>query len=281
MRILLHINERPVTSQAVDMAGRLAQAAAAEITLLAAAPTPGAEARLRAALERARRDLPVPTTTRLVAGREARVLLAEAQSGRYDMVVLGSRGQRGWQRLAFGSLASRLARYSPVPVLIVKGARRAGVARVLACSAGRPQGEQVVRWAGRLAAWLGAELAVLHVMSQLALSAEAPLGPLIKTAEEAMAEQTREGRQLTHELELARQAGVGPAVRVQARLRHGLVVDEVVDEVREGGHDLVVIGAHQAPDTSAGWGRLRAFLLEDVADQILTALERPVLVVKG
>jgi len=193
-------------------------------------------------------------------------------------VVAVSRGLRGWRRLAQGSVAARLARHSPLPVLLVKGPPRpAGPGgRVLACTSGDARGERAVLWGARLAHWLGAELTVLHVMSQLALSAEAPLDQLEETAEEAMAQATREGRHLARALDVARaEAGAGLAARPM--LRHGLVLDEVVTEAREGDYDVVVIGGHAAPDT---WP-LGSSLLEDVADQILMALERPVLVVRG
>jgi nucleotide-binding universal stress UspA family protein len=81
-------------------------------------------------------------------------------------------------------------------------------------------------------------------------------------------------------MELAR-AAAGAPVTVRPKLRHGLVVAEVVAEARAFDYDLVVIGGHQAPDGSAGWGPVRAHLLEDVADELIGALERPVLVVKG
>jgi nucleotide-binding universal stress UspA family protein len=153
--------------------------------------------------------------------------------------------------------------------------------RVLACTSADARSDRVARWAGRLAGWLGAQLTILHVMSQMALSAEAPLGPLEESAEEAMAEQTREGEQLARQLALAEAQGLPPELPPQARLRHGLVVDEVAAEVREGDYDLVVIGGHQAPPASEGWSELKAHLLDDIADQIIMAVQRPVLVIKG
>jgi nucleotide-binding universal stress UspA family protein len=126
---------------------------------------------------------------------------------------------------------------------------------------------------------MGAELTVMHVMSQMALSAEAPLDQLSDTAEQAIARDTREGRHLARAIEIASAAGAGAAIR--PKLRFGLVLDEITAEAREGDYDLVVIGGHMAPDASTGTGSLRAYLLEDVAEATVLALERPVLVVKG
>ncbi len=281
MHFLIYVDPSPMAEQAVRFAAPLIAPASAAVTLLAVANAPPEEARARAALERLAGLLPGPAAVRLSSGRGVHQLLREAETGAYSALVVGSRGRRGWQRLAFGSVAARLARYSPIPVLIVKGqaAPRLGRRRVLACSAGDVRGEPVARWAGQMAGWLDAELTLMHVMSQLALSAQAPLHPLVETAEEAIAERTREGQHLARQLEVAR--AVQPALPAQAKLRHGLVVDEIVAEADERDYDVVVIGGHQAPAASEGWAPVRAYLLEDVADQIIMALQRPVMVIKN
>jgi nucleotide-binding universal stress UspA family protein len=60
-----------------------------------------------------------------------------------------------------------------------------------------------------------------------------------------------------------------------------LVLDEVIAEANEGDYDLVVIGAHVAPEMPEGWAWLRDYAFDDVADQIISAVNRPVLVVRG
>lgn len=285
MRILIHVDGTSLSEQAVALGAGLAQAAGARVTLLGAARESGADlALVQAAQERVQRLLPAPAEWKTSPLRGAQAILAELAQGGYDLVVAGSRGRRGWQRMAFGSVAGRLARYAPVPVLIVKGPPRQGLRRVLACTGAGERGEQVGRWGGKIAGWLDAELVVLHVMSQLALSDRAPLDPLLDSAEDAIADGTREGQHLARELELAaaEAAGVGGApLMARPRLRHGLVLDEIIAEANEGDYDLVIIGAHRAPDASEGLARVKAFLLEDVADEIISNIWRPVLVVKG
>ncbi len=286
MRFLIYADEGPASEQAARLGGWLAGAAGAQVTLLGSAQVNGAET-VPAAVAQAQAWLPGPVEVRLRPERRAQALLAESAGGGYDLIVVGSRGRRGWARLAFGSVAARLARYAETPVLIVKGPPRADVTRILACTGGDVRGERAARWGGRTAGWAaqggatGVTLTVLHVMSQMAVSAEAPLDQLIETAEQAMARETREGRHLAREVEVARAHAAGAEVRVHPKLRHGLVLDEITAEAREGDYDLVVIGGHTAPDTSTGTGRLRAYLLEDVAEAVVLGLERPVLVVKG
>ena len=54
---------------------------------------------------------------------------------------------------------------------------------------------------------------------------------------------------------------------------HGLVVDEILAEARDGDYDLVVIGTHRGE----GWRRI---LLDDLAHQIIAQVDRPVLIVR-
>jgi nucleotide-binding universal stress UspA family protein len=280
MRFLICTDGSAIGEQAVKFGAALVRASAAEATLLGVAPSADGAAQLRVALGRLQTLFPKPVEVKLKTGRPAIEYLAETGQVQYDLMVVGSRGRRGWERLAFGSVAARLARYARIPVLIVKGPPRPAVRKVLACTGGNVQGERAARWGGRIARWLGAEVTVLHVMSQMAISPEANLDELTETAEKAVARGTREGKHLAREIELLRGRSGAAPLGAQPKLRHGLVLEEIVAEVEEGDYDLVVIGGHQAPEFP-GWGKLKEYLLEDVADQIISAMDRPVLVVKG
>ena len=65
----------------------------------------------------------------------------------------------------------------------------------------------------------------------------------------------------------------GMEVPAAARVRHGLVLDEITDEIHEGDHGLIVVGTKSVE----GWMR---FLLNDVSQQIIGCTDRPVLVVR-
>lgn len=53
------------------------------------------------------------------------VVAAEAQAWLADVIVLGSHGRRGFERLAVGSDAEQIVRHAPVPVLLVHAAMSA------------------------------------------------------------------------------------------------------------------------------------------------------------
>jgi universal stress protein A len=58
-------------------------------------------------------------TGRLISGDPASALLHELQQGKHDLVVVGTHGRTGLSHVLLGSVAEKLARLSPVPVLTV------------------------------------------------------------------------------------------------------------------------------------------------------------------
>jgi len=56
--------------------------------------------------------------------RVADVLVARARRWRADLIVMGTHGRRGVNRLVLGSDAELVVRSSPVPVLLIRSARR-------------------------------------------------------------------------------------------------------------------------------------------------------------
>jgi len=57
-------------------------------------------------------------------GRVAEALVARAKRWRAELIVMGTHGRRGVNRMLLGSDAELVVRNSPVPVLLVRAARR-------------------------------------------------------------------------------------------------------------------------------------------------------------
>lgn len=56
-----------------------------------------------------------------VGGRAANLIVEAARDWPADLIVMGTHGRRGLQRLALGSDAEMVLRTSPIPVLLVRG----------------------------------------------------------------------------------------------------------------------------------------------------------------
>jgi nucleotide-binding universal stress UspA family protein len=80
----------------------------------------GAQRVLDDALSEVRKTL--PTATGIVRrGAPCEQILETAERVHADLLVLGTHGRRGVSRVLLGSVAERLVRISPVPVLTVRG----------------------------------------------------------------------------------------------------------------------------------------------------------------
>jgi universal stress protein A len=55
----------------------------------------------------------------LVSGDPVVAILAEANTGSYDVLVVGTNGRTGMTKLLLGSVTEKLIRLSPIPVLTV------------------------------------------------------------------------------------------------------------------------------------------------------------------
>jgi nucleotide-binding universal stress UspA family protein len=64
-------------------------------------------------------------------------------------------------------------------------------------------------------------------------------------------------------------------VPAEVHVRHGIVIDEVFKEVRDGNYDLIVTGTSQAR------GLLRHYIMGDLTRSILNRANVPVLVARA
>ncbi|MGE5618356.1 MAG: universal stress protein [Sphingomonadaceae bacterium] len=126
---------------AADYAVEMARAFGAEVTILHVVGVPripeyflkAPESQMRQQLMEAGKailsltqkvftDAGIPATTELREGRPGDVIVLTALQGKFDLIVMGSRGLDPSQSLLLGSVSDFVARHAPCPVLIVRGA---------------------------------------------------------------------------------------------------------------------------------------------------------------
>jgi nucleotide-binding universal stress UspA family protein len=271
MRMLMCTDGSRCAAEALRLGALIAREAHDQVTLLGVIENPEEERRVVRMLQRTSNVLcdDVPHIETLIRrGNAAEEILEETEQNDYDLVVVGSRGRRGVTRFLLGSTAARLARYCPVPVLIIKGRRRR-LRKILVCTGGAEAGEKDTRLAGAIAALVGASVTVLHVMSQLALGPAADVSDLESSSRAILRSECREGVHLRKDLQILQDLSVSG----EAKIRHGLVIDEILAEAKEGDYDLVVTGAHVASG-------IQRFMLTDTTEQIVLGSDRSVLVVR-
>ncbi|MBI4316324.1 MAG: universal stress protein, partial [Chloroflexi bacterium] len=104
MKFLICVDGSPAALEAARQGEALAAAAGAQVTRLRVARQP--------------REIAPEASTRLRVGEPVEQILAEVSEGPYDLVIIGTSGGRGLAKLFMGSTSSRLAKRSPVPLLV-------------------------------------------------------------------------------------------------------------------------------------------------------------------
>lgn len=269
MRILIATSGSAESDLAVHLGGVIRQMIAGTLTLLTVIKNEADRPQAEAILVRAKTLLKsTPVEAQIRIGQTAEEIVREAVQNRHGLVIVGEQKQQGLAGRWLPPTAERVIAQMPCPVLIARGEIRP-LRRVLVCESGRDP-SLLNRLITHLTPLLQQvdELTALHVMSQIAAAPGVPGWELRADADELMERHTIEGNLL--EADLARLSQLN--VRLEAKIRHGLVVREILAEMQSGDYDMVVIGAHQG----RGWER---FLLDDLAHELISHADRPMLVV--
>jgi len=212
---------------------------------------------------------PLPLTRKLRHGSAAEEIMAEVNETGADLVVCGWRTHR----TSLGSTAERLFRACPANLLLVRPADTP-LEGALICTGGESPSLDTLHSAASLLNREQIRVGILHVMSQVAFSDASPHEDLLDSAESALSRSTHEGLHLQQAAAVFHEEGFrGKVVPI---LRHGLVVDEVVAELRHGRYALLVIGS-RTPRTKRRWSDL---LLEDVGADLASRAHCSVLVIR-
>ena len=272
MRILICSDGKPAADNATRLGGLLAAACRTETTLLGIAEEPRDEQPLRQALETQAASLRAQGIALEIvvrAGEPIRQILKQTSAINYDLVVIGAR-RTDTSGLFWRSMRTYevIKAISP-PVLVALG-ECTQLKKFLVCTGGKEFIGGAVHLTGVIAAATGASVTLLHVMAE----PPAIYSDLVRMEEDVdllLRSHSELGENLRHEKEELERIGVPTKVRV----RHGIVVDQVFDEVDQGDHDLIVSGSSQAR------GLLRHYIMGDLTRSILNRAECPVLVARA
>ena len=272
MHILICSNGMPAADNATRIGGLLARASRAETTLLGIAEKPRDEGPLREALEMASQALQAEGVTPRVevgAGDPIRQILNETSASTYDLVVIGAE-RKGNTGLYWRSRKTyEVIKAIPPPVLVALG-ERPDLKRFLVCTGGKKFIADAGLLAGKLAAAAGASVTLLHVMAEPP-AMYADLVRLEEDLDRLLESKSELGMTLSRQKADLESMGV----TVEVRIRHGMVLEQVFREARQGDHDLIVTGSAQ------GRGIVRHYIMGNLTRSILNRSECPVLVARS
>ncbi|OGO20914.1 MAG: hypothetical protein A2Z14_01685 [Chloroflexi bacterium RBG_16_48_8] len=208
--------------------------------------------------------------TKMRLGQLTDEIVNEAKEGRYELIVMGIQPKRKPVRQLLKSPSIlNVVEKAPCSVLIVKGPYRS-IRKILLCDSGVEDSSLPGKFAVRYADLSEHEedITILHVMSQISAGPGISGRHLRADAEDLMQEKTPEAKVLERNIAILNQ----PLIHPHPKVRHGFVVDEILEEAQAGDYDLVIIGAHR----KEGW---RGILLDDLARKIILQIDRSILVV--
>lgn len=274
MRILIFINDFLNNNAAMDLGCRILQRVDQVPTLLSVidSSVDRYPPKTESILAEACHGMDLEKVDMLVRiGHLPGEIIREAQEGGYDLLMLADDRKNILARFLHKPMAVKIAERVPCAVLLVKGKVDVEIKRILVCDSGAGSSSLLNLFVSRMGKLLvgDEDITILHVMSQISAGPGVRGVQLRAEAERLIQEQTPEGGLLARDLETLEKYGLKPT----AKVRHGLVVDEILAEAENGDYDLVVIGAHPRQ----GW---QGYLLDNLAHKILTKITRPVLVVK-
>lgn len=187
-----------------------------------------------------------------------------------DLVVMGTHGRRGLQRLLIGSVTEEVLRTAPCPVLTVRGGEDQpsawNVRNVLAPVDFSEASLQAVKHTKELALTYGAQITLLHAVEEVMYPsayglemADAPGPEVIDRVESSLAELARDEIGYEH-------------VVVDSTV--GYAPSTILDYAEANDVDLIVIATH-------GRSGLERLLLGSVTERVVRRASVPVFVVKS
>jgi len=210
-------------------------------------------------------------------GKPKDVILNETRARDYDLVVFGSHRRPHVRNLRPKRDARQIAQRISLPMLIVFPHQNR-LSRVLMCIGGTETDQVVLQQGGLLTSQVEAACGILHVMSQIPLRAGAELEDLERDASSLIEHETKEGNYLEEAREDLVEQGI-EREKCRPVVRHGLTVNEIIQESQEGEYDLIVVGGLDVSPNKS-WHELRELVQEDIADKVLAQADRPVLIAR-
>lgn len=286
--ILCPIDRSPSSLQAFGYAIALARWQGARLYLLEVveASVPAGSRRVsendgvpsdtRAALERdlrrvltARRASDVRVKIVMRTGNVVQEILAQAKASRADLVVIGSHGRGGVQRLVLGSVAEKVLRLATCPVLTVRSGAsvtrrsRSPFGTVLCATDFSTAANRGVAYAKRLAKEANAKLVLMHAVEWPFGDAVGPVEELRKSLESSARDK------LVRLLPRSSSGGLG----AQVVLTIGKASAAIVKLARARSVDLIVMGV-------SGRGALDVAILGSTTHHVIRKGTWPVLTVR-
>jgi len=205
-------------------------------------------------------------------GNATAEIVRHARDLNADLIVLGTHGRSGFDRFALGSVAEKVLRKAPCPVLTVppgagSAAQAVAFRRILCPVDFSGDAAQALAFGVALADRVDGSVTALHVVESL----DGEPGPLTPDYIAEFRRQQRQGAQTSLQALIAAQA---PAARVTGVVGLGRPHREILRVASEQASDLIVIGVR-------GRGPVDLTLFGSTTQQVVRRATCPVLTIRS
>lgn len=203
------------------------------------------------------------------SSRASSAIVSAARRQPYDLIIVPPSMRGGAHGLLRSSRLSAVVRNVGSAMLVAHPPARPPQ-KILVCVGGGAHSEVDAEVAARVALPFDARVVVLHIVSQVPLVYSG-----IEDMRSHMTQFLASGSPAARQIERAMSVLKILGVEHELLIREGIVVDEIMGEIRDGAYDLLVIGAHERG------GSLLQFFLEDLSDDLSHRSPIATLVVQG
>lgn len=267
MNVLVYVGPAPSREQILPYCAPILQRLATSVSLIAP-EGPNSNGLFEQALSILQIPPHIPCITITRPGNAQHAILTAVSEQLYDLVIMGHL-ERPLRRFWPIGRSDVLAHEIEPSVLRIQGELRP-IRKILLASGGNEHTLLDAAMAQRFAQVFNAKVTLLHVMSQQAVVFEG-----IPSKGENSIPTTPPP---TEELDMLHKAQAwlnDKQIDSSIKVRYGAVVNEVVDEIHAGSHDLLISGAHLA------YSILDRLLIEDISSGLLAVSPVPVVIVRG
>jgi nucleotide-binding universal stress UspA family protein len=180
-------------------------------------------------------------------------ILDASNEWRADAIAIGTHGRKGFKRWIIGSVAERMLRYSPVPILIAGASRNSKpqpeFRRILVPVDFSPETSRMLAVATPIARRARASLSILHVIQNTSGEVDWETFPVATAS-------------VKQRLEELIQPAIRQEVKVQGRVLNGQPYKVILKAIKESKPSLVVLSTH-------GQGFIERVLIGSTADRVV------------
>jgi nucleotide-binding universal stress UspA family protein len=225
----------------------------------------------------------VQTSSNLIQGYPAEVILEQAAASRPDLIVIGAKGLRATLGILLGGVAQQVVEHACCPVLVIRAPYRQ-INQVLVITDGSEYGSHAVEFSASFPFIAGTAFHLLHVLPPSPVLTPDLLSQIWTLSDEAIDPSIFPDHDIEAEVETARAAGksildganqvlLSRGIKAKTAVLQGDAATEIIQYARDNQVDLIIAG-------SRGLSTMQSWLIGSVSRKLVHYAGCSVLLVK-